>query len=161
MKRVSSAVDTVLIGLWSFLLMFFFFSALYMFVLPERWKSQLSTDIATKTSISILCWISTIQFSRYWNCTLWLPLALNSVIFLLYSATDALPGRLHCLTVAAISSWIIIFICMPIYVAVIPPHWKPRIKWSGKSGESWQAKRIQRELELRKMVPAAAVAATE
>lgn len=153
MKRAATTtLDTVLIGLWSFLCLFLFAAAIYQFAVPERWKLVLSTDMGVKGSISTICWLSTLRFAAHWNVPYWLVLVVNSTIFLVYSATiDAMDqGKLHSLTVAAIASWLLILVGFFIY-KVVPPHWRPRIKWGG-SKESWQAKRIQREQALKAMV---------
>lgn len=152
MKRAATTtLDTVLIGLWSFLCLFLFGAAIYQFALPERWKLLSSTDVGVKGSMLAICWLSTLRFAAHWNIPYWLVLMIYCTIFLVYSATTEVAdqGKLHSLTVAAIASWLLILIGLFIY-KVIPHHWRPRIEWGSK--ENWQAKRIQREQALKEMV---------
>jgi hypothetical protein len=135
------------------LCLFLFGAAIYQFAVPERWKLVLSTDMGVKSSIMTICWLSTLRFAAHWNVPYWIVLAINSSIFLVYSATTdaADQGKMHSLTVAAIASWLLILAGFFIY-KVVPPHWRPRIKWGNGSKESWQAKRIQREQALKAMI---------
>lgn len=146
MKRVAVVLDTILIGLWSFLLLFFFFSALFLLAIPKKFQDTVSVEIAVEISITILCWLSTSRFLAFLEYSQWLGLIVNVVFFPFYMwLSPAQPFFLRACTTAA-ASWIVVIIFLPLY-KVVKPYLHIKIKWGSK--ESWKSKKIQREQALR------------
>lgn len=149
MKRVALAVlDTVLIGIWSFLVLFVLGAAAVFFLMPAKWQATMTTQLVFELSCMVFCWLSTTRFLSYVEQTQWVFPVLNSVIFTCYMWISQSGNKtwIHQLATASAASLIVVLIYAPLYKWVRPHI---RIKWGTKA--SRQAQKIQREQALRSM----------
>lgn len=147
MKRVALTVlDSVLVGIWSFLALFILGAAAVFFLLPAKWLSALDSNTIFEASVVPVCWLSTTRFLSYMERPQWVPLVLHAAILLLYLWLSPQKTWLHQLAATAAATWIVVLIYTPLYTWLRP---YVRIKWGTK--ESRHAQKIQRELALRSM----------
>lgn len=152
MKRVAlDALDTLLIGIWSFLVLFVLGAAFVLLVVPAKWHAQLTTETIFETSLTLFCWLSTSRFLSYMDHSQWITVGLNGAILLLYLWLAPQKTWLHQAAAASAATWFIVLIYVPLHKWVKPYI---RIKWGTKA--SRHAQKIQRQLALQAMVASAA-----
>jgi hypothetical protein len=135
-RTMKRALDVVLVGIWSFLLLFVLGAALVLLALPARWQAAMSTQDVFESSMMVLCWLSSSRFVSFMERPQWIPLVVQAVLLPFYYWFAPAPSKrllLHHLATTAAATWIVVLLFIPLYV-VLKPY--IRIKWGRKKALS-------------------------
>jgi hypothetical protein len=143
-RTMKRALDVVLVGIWSFLILFVLGAAMVLLALPARWQAAMSTQDVFEASMMVLCWLSSSRFVSFMERPQWIPLVVQAVLLpFYYWFAPASPSSsskrliLHHLATTAAATWIVVLLFIPLYV-VLKPY--IRIKW-GRKNSKWSVKR--------------------